>query len=40
MWLAAHPSAAVLDLRFDVVVSVPLRLPRHLVGAFDAGGSA
>jgi putative endonuclease len=39
-WLAAHPSAAGRDLRFDVIVAAPRRLPRHLRGVFDAGGSA
>jgi putative endonuclease len=39
-WLAAHPAAANLDLRFDVVVCVPGRLPRHIAGAFDATGIA
>jgi putative endonuclease len=40
LWLAAHPEAAALTLRFDVVVAAPGRLPRHLAGAFDAGGAA
>jgi putative endonuclease len=39
-WLAAHPAAAQLDQRFDVVTIVPWRLPRHLPGAFDALGAA
>ncbi len=39
-WLAAHPAAADLDLRFDVVVCVPGRLPRHLPAAFDGAGRA
>jgi putative endonuclease len=39
-WLAAHPAAAGLDLRFDVVVAAPARLPRHITGAFDAEGGA
>ena len=39
-WLAAHPAAAGLDLRFDVVIAAPRRLPRHLAGAFDADGAA
>jgi putative endonuclease len=37
-WLAAHPGAAGLDLRFDVVVAMPRRWPRHLTAAFDAEG--
>jgi len=40
LWLAAHPAAADRDLRFDVVVAAPARLPRHIVGAFDAAGGA
>ncbi len=40
LWLAAHPAAAALDLRFDVIMCVPGRLPHHLPGAFDAGGAA
>ena len=39
-WLAAHPAAAGLDLRFDVLIAVPGRLPRHIAGAFDAGSAA
>ena len=38
LWIAAHPAAAGLDRRFDVVVAVPGRRPRHLVGVFDAEG--
>jgi putative endonuclease len=34
-WLAAHPDDALRDMRFDVVLVVPRRLPHHLVGAFD-----
>ncbi len=37
-WLAAHPAATGLDLRFDVMVAVPGRRPRHLAAAFDAEG--
>ncbi len=40
LWLAAHPKAARCDLRFDVVVAAPGRLPRHLAGVFDADGVA
>jgi putative endonuclease len=35
-WLAARPQDAMLDMRFDVVLVVPGRLPRHLAAAFDA----
>ena len=37
-WLAAHPASTGLDLRFDVVVCLPGRLPRHIPHAFDAAG--
>jgi putative endonuclease len=39
-WLSGHPDAAGFDLRFDIVVAVPGRLPRHLMAAFDATGAA
>ena len=35
-WLAAHPEHAELELRFDVMLIAPRRLPRHLMAAFDA----
>jgi putative endonuclease len=35
-WLAAHPKAEGLALRFDAVLIAPGSLPRHLPGAFDA----
>jgi putative endonuclease len=35
-WLAGHPEDAAGDLRFDVVLVVPGRLPVHLPAAFDA----
>ena len=37
-WLGAHPSAVDLDRRFDIVVAIPGRRPRHLVSAFDSEG--
>ena len=40
LWLARNPAAADRDLRFDVVISVPGRWPRHLAGVFDADGVA
>jgi putative endonuclease len=40
VWLAAHPAAAGLDLRFDVILAAPRRWPRHLTGVFDADGNA
>ncbi len=36
MWLAAHPEDAMRDMRFDAILVVPRRLPRHLPAAFDA----
>ena len=39
-WLSANPAAAALDLRFDVVICLPGRLPRHIAGAFDGEGAA
>jgi putative endonuclease len=38
LWLAAHPAAAGFDLRFDLVIVVPGRLPRHIAAVFDAEG--
>jgi putative endonuclease len=35
-WLVAHPQDAARAMRFDVVLVVPGRLPRHLPAAFDA----
>ena len=35
-WLIAHPEHADFELRFDAILIAPRRLPRHLLGAFDA----
>ena len=35
-WLVAHPEHAEFDMRFDVMLIAPKRLPRHLLAAFDA----
>ncbi len=35
-WLAAHPDDITCDMRFDVVLVTPRRLPQHIVNAFDA----
>lgn len=35
-FLAANPQYALRPMRFDVVLVVPRRLPRHLPAAFDA----
>lgn len=39
MWISRHPAAAGLDQRFDVVLALPRRLPRHLAAVFDSGGN-
>jgi putative endonuclease len=36
VWLMTHPEHAAYELRFDAVLIAPRRLPRHLLGAFDA----
>ena len=36
VWLAAHPDVAFQDIRFDVVLVAPGRLPRHIPAAFMA----
>src|SRR5271155_318631 len=35
-WLASHPADANSDIRFDVILIVPGKLPRHIANAFDA----
>jgi putative endonuclease len=35
VWLMVHPEHAELELRFDVMLMAPRRLPRHLQAAFD-----
>jgi len=35
-WLGAHPQDGERAMRFDVILVVPGRLPRHLPAAFDA----
>ncbi len=35
-WLAGHPDDVMREMRFDVVLVAPRRLPRHLTNAFDA----
>jgi putative endonuclease len=37
-WLVKHPHDAQRNIRFDVILVAPWRLPRHIVAAFDAGG--
>jgi putative endonuclease len=36
LWLARHPDEVNRDIRFDVVLVTPGRIPRHVVNAFDA----
>jgi putative endonuclease len=35
-WLAAHPDDPLSDVRFDVVLVVPAKVPLHLSAAFEA----
>jgi putative endonuclease len=35
-WVAKHPQDVTGDVRFDVVLVTPGRIPQHLPGAFDA----
>ena len=37
LWRAKHPDATDLDLRFDMVLITPWRLPKHLPDAFRPG---
>src|SRR4051812_17613319 len=36
-WLASHPKDGQGDIRFDVVIITPGKLPQHIPNAFDAG---
>jgi putative endonuclease len=36
LWLARHPGDAQRQIRFDVVLVTPGKMPRHLANAFDA----
>lgn len=36
VWLARNPDVAYQDIRFDAVLVVPGRLPRHIAAAFMA----
>ncbi len=36
LWLAHRPGDAQCAIRFDVILIVPGRMPRHIVNAFDA----
>jgi putative endonuclease len=37
LWLAKHPAASGYDIRYDMVIVTPWRLPRHLPDAFRPG---
>jgi putative endonuclease len=36
LWLAHHPRDAQRAIRFDVILMMPGKMPRHIVNAFDA----
>ena len=36
LWLAHHPDDNKRDIRFDVMLVAPGRLPQHIANAFDA----
>ena len=36
MWLAHRPQDAQSNIRFDVILMAPGKMPRHIVNAFDA----
>ncbi len=36
LWLAHRPDDARCEIRFDVVLVTPGRIPRHIANAFDA----
>jgi putative endonuclease len=36
LWLAHHPQDGKADVRFDVIVVTPGKLPQHIPNAFDA----
>jgi putative endonuclease len=36
LWLARHPDDTQRDIRFDVILVTPGRMPQHIANAFDA----
>jgi putative endonuclease len=36
LWLARHPQQPTQEIRFDVIVITPGKMPRHIVNAFSA----
>ncbi|MFL6796456.1 MAG: YraN family protein [Xanthobacteraceae bacterium] len=37
-WLARNPDPRIQDMRLDVMLVAPGRVPRHITAAFDASG--
>jgi putative endonuclease len=35
-WLASHPDDVNAEIRFDVILVAPGKMPRHIASAFDA----
>ena len=35
-WLAQHPQDVNAEIRFDVILVAPGKIPRHIANAFDA----
>ena len=36
IWLGANPQPAISDMRFDVILVAPGKLPKHIQGAFES----
>ena len=36
LWLAHNPDDAQREIRFDVILVTPGRMPQHIANAFDA----
>jgi len=36
LWLAHHPKDAQREIRFDVMLVAPGKIPQHIANAFDA----
>ena len=36
LWLARNPADAQHDIRFDVILVTPGKIPQHIPNAFDA----
>jgi putative endonuclease len=35
VWLAANPDETIRDIRFDAILVVPGKIPRHIAAAFE-----